>query len=674
MQNQTEGIIVLDSNCMIQSVNHAAEIIFNKKKDDLLGHDLMDFIDSEMPGPINDIITGNTNTPEKWHQFQISRHNEYPTRFYFAFNEANLNGEKYYVVVILKTLSEYGITSDDKIPGDSEKVFKNAFINSSIGMALVDADQMIIQINQAFLNIVGYTEEELVGSYIKDITLERDIIISLEQHNKMVNGDIDHYQFQIRYIHKNGKIIWALLNVSAVRDQNNKFIHAITLIQDITEARTLSAKLAYHASHDELTKLVNRREFENRIERIVNTASMDKSEHALCYIDLDQFKIINDTCGHIAGDELLRQLSALMLGRVRQRDTLARLGGDEFGLLMEHCPIEQAKRVANVLLAVIQEFRFTWDNRTFSISASIGLVPITENTSDITELLRHADTACYAAKNSGRNRVQVYYSSDIELARLHGDMRGVEQLNHALENDLLVLYGQPIKHINRSHVSENTHHYEILVRIKEESGNIILPGAFLPAAERYNMISKVDEWVVNNVFAWFEENKALVSEITCFSINLSGQSVGNQDFYLHVKKLLDECDVPAQKVCFEITETSAIANLSNAQRFIDSIKEMGCLFSLDDFGSGLSSFAYLKNLPVDYLKIDGIFIKDLISNPIDYAMVKSINDIGHVMGIKTIAEFVENEETLIKLEEIGIDYAQGYGIGLPLPIEDIEIN
>ena len=667
MQNITEGIIVLDEKGVIQSSNKAAELLFGSDHSKLRGQKFNQLIDKKNHKQLKKYLSNESKHLDTWQGLQARRSDNSRFPLEIAVNSLELADGTYFSLIV-RDLSEHDRV--EEALRASEERFNSAFTNSAIGMALVDADHKIIQVNQALINIFGYTEAELLDSYMRDITLERDIFISLEQHNKMVNGELDHYQFEIRFVHKNGDIIWSLLSVSAVRDRSNKFLHAITQIQDITDARKLSAKLAYQSSHDELTSLFNRREFENRIERLVDTVSKEKAEHALCYIDLDQFKIINDTCGHVAGDELLRQISALMSSKVRHQDTLARLGGDEFGLLMDHCPINQAERVANVLLAVIKEFRFTWNNKSYSIGASIGVVPINENNENITELLRHADAACYVAKNAGRNRIQVYYPKDSELKKMRGEMRGVERLNKAFAKNQLVLYCQPIVPVNGA--DRDYIHYEILVRIKGDRGEIISPEIFLPAAERYNLISKLDQWVVENLFRWLS-NHRFSENISCCSINLSGQTVGDPEFLIHIKELLDTSSITASKVCFEITETSAIANLSNARRFMDSMKEIGCMFALDDFGSGLSSFAYLKNLPVDFLKIDGVFIKDLLNNPIDSAMVRSINEIGHVMGIKTIAEFVENKKILKKLQEIGVDYAQGYGIGMPTPLEEIII-
>jgi diguanylate cyclase (GGDEF)-like protein/PAS domain S-box-containing protein len=553
---------------------------------------------------------------------------------------------------------------------DSETRFKSAFYSAAIGMALVKKDHRISQVNKALCNMLGYSQKEIIGTLFKDLTFVDDIYMSEEQHNKLVKGELSHYQLEKRYLDKSGNIIWGLLNVSSVRDINNEFLYAIAQIQDITEAHHLSDELSYQASHDALTDLVNRREFERRLERVLINVEEEESEHALLFIDLDQFKVINDTCGHISGDELLHQLANLMEDKIRQRDTLARLGGDEFGVLMEHCNMDQAMRVANVIREAVENYRFVWGDNTFGVGASIGLTPINITSGNITEILKQADAACYAAKESGRNRVHMYHDGDTSLAKRHGEMQWVARINSALEDNRFHLYAQPIMHTANSDVT----HYELLLRMEDEDGAIIPPGAFLPAAERYNLISKLDRWVLDAAFQWLNDVPESREFISFCSINLSGQNLGDEQFRTYVINKLKESNIQPDKVCFEITETAAIANLANAMDFIITLKDMGCLFALDDFGSGVSSFAYLKNLPVDYLKIDGMFVKDIVDDPIDFAMVKSINEIGHVMGKKTIAEFVENEAILNKLREIGVDYAQGYGIGMPVPLEFISSN
>ena len=535
-------------------------------------------------------------------------------------------------------------------------------------MALVSLDHSILEANQSLCNMLGYSHEEIAGTYFKDITHPDDVEKSVEQHKKLIANEIDHYSFEKRYIHKNGQETWGALNVSLVKDDNNSPLYAIAQIQDITESKEINELLTYQASHDALTGLVNRREFERRTERLLSTIHREKEgQHALCFMDMDQFKVINDNCGHTAGDEMLRQISAILQGVVRHRDTLARLGGDEFGVLMEYCSLDDAHRVAGSLQKAVQDYIFSWEGHTFKIGVSIGLVPINETIPSLNELLKEADAACYMAKDKGRNRIHIYHAGDSEMAKRHGEMQWVERLYYSLDNDRFCLYAQSIVPLKK----EINGHYELLIRMIDDNEDIVPPNAFLPAAERYNLISRIDLWVIEKTFSLLSKNRSFLNQINLCSINLSGSSLSDPDILDFITSQLNYYKIEAGKICFEITETAAILNLKNATKFISTLKKSGCYFALDDFGSGLSSFAYLKNLPVDYLKVDGMFVKDIAEDPIDHAMVKSINEIGQVMGMKTIAEFVENDVIKGMLKEIGVDYAQGYGIEQPRPFEEL---
>ncbi|HEC12105.1 MAG TPA: EAL domain-containing protein [Acidiferrobacteraceae bacterium] len=428
-------------------------------------------------------------------------------------------------------------------------------------------------------------------------------------------------------------------------------------------------RFSYHARHDPLTGLLNRREFESRTQRTINDADHYGAHHAMLYMDLDQFKVVNDTCGHVAGDEMLKQISLLLSAKIRQGDTLARLGGDEFGLLLEYCPIEHAVHIADTIRSAIQDFRFSWQGNVFSIGVSTGVVAIDGDTASIKDVFSTADTACYMAKDKGRNRIHVYQADDAEVEQRHGEMRWVSRINRALEDQRFVLFCQPI--VASDEQLGGATHYEILVRMVDKNGATIPPGAFIPAAERYNLMPSIDRWVITELFSKLAEAQQNDIELPRFSVNLSGTSLSDDHFMSAVSDLFEELNIPPHKICFEITETAAIADLTAAMRFVNKFKHLGCEFSLDDFGSGLSSFGYLKTLPVDYLKIDGSFIKDIATDPIDLAMVKSINDIGHVMGMRTIAEFVENDDILSRLRVIGVDYVQGYGIRHPFPLEEL---
>jgi diguanylate cyclase (GGDEF)-like protein/PAS domain S-box-containing protein len=547
----------------------------------------------------------------------------------------------------------------------SENRLRSLVSSSPVCIHEIDLDGKLVSMNPSGLKMMGVeNESEILGLNYLDIPIleDRERVSALMDNAKLGRGSI----FEFRAADENG-ILHFLSSFEPINDEDDNIVRLMGVTQDITARKKVEEKFSYQASHDALTGLINRSEFEQRAKRLLSTIQNDKAEHAMCFLDLDQFKVINDTCGHIAGDELLRQLGGLLRNIVRNRDTLARLGGDEFGVLMEHCVLDQAHRVADAIFDSINKYQFFWEGEAFRIGVSIGLVAITEATGNYTDLFKQADAACYLAKELGRNRIHVYHPDDVELAIRQGEMQWVGRINQALDEDRFCLYAQPIVSLD----GDALEHYELLVRMLDEQGETIPPGAFLPAAERYNVIERIDTWVVEHAISLMGSHSAFVEQVNFISINLSGQSVANAQFMLMIIALIRESNIDARKICFEVTETAAISNLSAANTFITALKDLGCRFALDDFGSGLSSFGYLKNLPVDYLKIDGMFVKDMVDDPIDKAMVKSINDIGHVMGMKTIAEFVENDAIMEQLNEVGVDYAQGYGVGKPEPFNDV---
>jgi diguanylate cyclase (GGDEF)-like protein/PAS domain S-box-containing protein len=455
--------------------------------------------------------------------------------------------------------------------------------------------------------------------------------------------------------------------VSTIRGRDDSIRGMVAVFRDVTEARRMQKHIAYQATHDSLTGLENRCEFERRLQELLSDPVKSCAPHALCYLDLDQFKVVNDTCGHVAGDELLRQLAAIMRTVVRDSDTLARLGGDEFGILLPNCHNRNACDIAGMLLEAVQDFRFVWDESTFTVGASIGVVPVDGSCEDKQTLLSAADAACYAAKESGRNRVHFYENGDTELARRQGEMQWVSRIHQAIEEDRFELFHQTIAPLQPEHHGRGLH-YELLIRMRDETDAVIPPGAFLPAAERYGLMPLVDRWVIQRAFQWLSSHPSHLQDLEYCAINLSGTSISDERFLDFLVGQFSSLRIPAGKICFEITETAAIANLVKASNFISTLNEIGCSFALDDFGSGMSSFAYLKKLPVDFLKIEGMFVRDIGSDPVDFAMVKSINELGHAMGKRTIAEFVESREIMEKLLEIGVDYVQGYGIARPEPL------
>jgi len=440
----------------------------------------------------------------------------------------------------------------------------------------------------------------------------------------------------------------------------NKALTTITKRQD---------ELTHQATHDKLTGLYNRHEFDIRLNQFLELAKTEGLHSTLCYMDLDQFKIINGTCGHVAGDELLKQISHSLKSEVRESDFIARLGGDEFAVLFQGCVEEDAIRLATKLLKVVEQFHFTWEGRVFHIGVSIGVASITSDIESATDILGLADVACYTAKDKGRNQIHIYQPEDKELKRKQGEMLWASQIRQALKEDSFALYQQLIIPTNPESPLKN--HYEILLRVPDEKGNLISPVKFIRVAELYGLMTNIDEWVVRNCFDWMIKNKSTMNNIEQMSINLSGQSLTSKQFLDTIIELIENNNLQCEKICFEITETNVISNFESAINFIYSLKSHGCKFSLDDFGSGMSSFSYLKTLDVDYLKIDGSYVHNITNNPIDKAMVEAVNKIGHAMGIQTIAEYVEDKEILQMLEEIGVDYAQGEGIAYPSPLNDL---
>ncbi len=541
-------------------------------------------------------------------------------------------------------------------------------VEQSPNMVIITNREGAIEyVNPSFERVTGYTRDEVLG---KNPSLLRSDLtpgtVYEEMWRTLLAGRPWRGEFQNRT--RDGRLFWVEALITPIRDEQGEITHFVSVQEDVTQSRQIREQIAYQATHDRLTGLINRAEFEQRLKRAIHSAAEQHSQHVLCFMDLDQFKVVNDSSGHIAGDELLRQLGALLRSRLRRRDTLARLGGDEFGILMEHCTLEQAREIADKLRQAVEEYRFTWEDKSYQIGASIGLAAITSETGDLTELLKQADTACYAAKDRGRNRIHIYQRDDKALMERQGEMFWVSALNTALAEGGLMLYAQPIRPLTPGHRP----HFEVLLRLQGPDGQVVLPGSFMSAAERYNLAERLDRWVIDNTFRWLCRHRERLAQIGRCSINISGQSLGNEALLGHVISLLEGSNLPPGSVLFEITETAAINNLGEALTFMRALKAYGCSFALDDFGSGVSSFAHLKALPVDYLKIDGMFVRDIAVDPIDEAMVRSINEIGHVMGLHTIAEFVENDAILERLRVIGVDLVQGYGIGRPEPLEQEE--
>lgn len=553
----------------------------------------------------------------------------------------------------------------------AERRYRTLYHDSPAMFFTLDQSGTIVSVNAFGAEQLGYEVEELLGRHVDMLYDAESARVVGEEINHCFSGVGDIRRWEATKRRQDGTEL-------RVRETGRRVLEAggnstmLVVCEDISEAHELSRELKYLASHDALTGLINRYEFERRIEHAVEIARTDDAEHVLAYIDLDQFKVINDTSGHAAGDELLRQVAQLLRKQLRRHDTLARLGGDEFGVLMEHCSVEQGRKVAGTLCSVVEDFRFVWEGRPYGIGASIGLAPIRADTIEVAEVLSAADSACYAAKDAGRNRVHVHEPEDADTARRQGDMQWLTVVQEALDQDRMELFCQRIAPCTGQSSMADSLRYEILIRLRDKDGSLIGPGAFLPAVERFGLAHRLDHWVIRKTFDWLAAHPAHVKVLKSCSINLSGQTLGSPDFVNTIGEALRERAIPPGKICFELTETAAVANMTRAAECIDGLRALGCRFAIDDFGTGMSSFGYLKHLPVDYLKIDGVFVKDIATDALDEAMVRSINHISHVLGKETIAEFVENDAIIERLTAIGVDYLQGYGIHMPCALDELD--
>lgn len=473
----------------------------------------------------------------------------------------------------------------------------------------------------------------------------------------------------LRLVHPNNKTTIVEVNASAMFCRDGKPQGTAVIIRNVTSARRMEQKLLWQATHDSLTGLLNRRQFEEELTQALDISINENMVNIMMYIDLDQFKLVNDIVGHIAGDELLKQLTSVISLNLSDEAILARLGGDEFGVIIKNSSIEKTKPIAEKLIEVIQNFRFQWGNNFYKVGASVGLVPIHRESISMTHVMSMADLACDTAKELGRNRVHVYIGGELDYHKRQGEMKWVARIKEALEKDQFILYRQPIVPIN-GNTKNRPSHFEVLLRMTAPDGSIIPPDDFLPAANRYNLMKQIDRWVICNTLKTIANTTDTAPPGTpkmIYAINLSGSSLSDESLSLFILDLFQKFKLDPSQICFEVTESEAIRNFNSAKNFMNELRAEGCKFALDDFGAGLSSFGYLKSLPVDILKIDGAFVKDVLNDKIDLAMLEAINQIGHIMNLKTIAEYVESREIYNALLDIGVDYAQGYAICKPEP-------
>ncbi len=546
----------------------------------------------------------------------------------------------------------------------------------SIGDAVITTDDrgVVEYLNPIAEKLTGWSLEEAEGQPVASVfraltevtreAVEDPVKRCLEQ-NRIVN-----FVDQTVLVSRSGREYAIQDSAAPIRDRDGRVLGAVLVFNDMTESRRMVREVAHQASHDPLTGLFNRREFDQRLERALNSNKTYGSQHALCYLDLDQFKIVNDTAGHRAGDELLKKLARLLESQVRDRDTVARLGGDEFGVLLDNCPLDKAVEIAEKIAAAVRNHKFSWEQRSYEIGASIGVVPIAGEAQTTEELLTQADVACYAAKDLGRNRVHVYEADVNGADPRHREILRAADIQTLVENDRFVLHYQPIYPLSRKRANKPWR-YELLVRMRDFDDKIVHPVGFIPAAERYGYMHRIDRWVIETAFRDFS-NLIPAEPGARISINLSGNSINDPEFLGYLAAQFERYKIAANRICFEITETAAIRNLDAARELMTKVKGFGGEFALDDFGSGLSSFTYLKTLPVDYLKIDGSFVRDIETDISDRAMVEAIHSVAETLKLRTVAEYVESAGCVEALKKIGIDYGQGFALGRPRPLTDKE--
>ncbi|MDQ3205045.1 MAG: EAL domain-containing protein [Pseudomonadota bacterium] len=536
----------------------------------------------------------------------------------------------------------------------------------SIGDAVLTTDTSgaVTYVNPVAEQLLAWPAARILGmplDMVFSIVHERSGLPAPDPVARLLGGDLREPPEDVALLRPDGSRLSIQHRVAPIHNAAGDMVGTVLVFHDVTAARELASRISHQASHDELTDLANRREFEHQLEAALDPSAPLGKGHALFYIDLDQFKIVNDTCGHVAGDELLRQVARVLQSGLRDRDLLARLGGDEFGVLLRDCPLAPALRVAEKLRASLEALHFAWQDRSFSIGASIGVVPFDTGMS-VTDVMSWADSACYIAKEKGRNRVYVHEAGSADVLNRSGELNWASRLHAALAENRFVLFAQEIVPLTPS--TDPHRHYEVLLRLRDEEGQLVAPMTFIPAAGRYGLMPAIDRWVVDHSLSALASAKGAFAG-TRLSINLSGFTLSDETFLDWVECAFARHGVRFEQVCFEITETVAIANLPQAEAFIARFKQHGCRFSLDDFGSGMSSFGYLKRLRVDYLKIDGGFVQNLLNDNVDEAMVSAIHSVAHVMGLRTVAEFVETDATQRRLEQLGIDFAQGYGVHRP---------
>jgi diguanylate cyclase (GGDEF)-like protein/PAS domain S-box-containing protein len=651
-----EGIIVVDSEYLVKNFNPAAERLFGYSGLEI--HDKP--IDWIIPNfPKHDVAE---NMLVEMESSGLNKNNsEFPISM--RISEMRLDSQIYYTCMVADISAR---KASEKLLMDAEARYRNLVVTAHDLVWSMDTEGNWTYLNDATRRIYGYRAEEMLQHHYSEFQDPQSVERDQEAFEKLLNGK-ELVNYETIHLDKNNQLRHISFNARPNLDEQGNVTSITGTARDITEQKAFEHELTYQAQHDSLTGLYNRNYFQQELERVVSRVARNASSCALLYLDVDQFKYINDTLGHVAGDKLLQEVTHLLQRNLREGDLLARFGGDEFTILLYNIEQHHAEKTAENIRALLEAYRFIEEGKSYNVTCSIGVAIIDNHCSSASEALSRADLACNIAKAQGRNRVHVHNQQDKQIDGMAEDMGWAARVRDAYENNHFNLVYQPIVSISNGDV----HTYEVLLRMTMEDGNDMLPGGFMPAAERFGLIKNVDRWTVSHAMHYLVELHKSDPRIR-FAINLSGYAFEDSKLLPMIHDILKQTGLEPSALTFEITETAAIANLAAATQFIHKLKELGCQFALDDFGSGFCSFTYLKHLPVDKLKIDGSFVQGMADTPIDQAMVQSMNQIAHALGKKTIAEFVENETTLDLLREYGVDYAQGYHCGKPLQSIDLK--
>ena len=662
-----EGVVVDRDGIQLANARFA-ELCGAASPAQLIGRRLADLVHPDFSDLLDEILRRHREgqpSPERFEAELRSSDGEGP-RLEFSFAPVTFEGQPALLVSALEMSSR----SDPEDARRGHGTAWEALEALGEGVLTTDADGRIVYVNKAGEQLIGKPAAEALGH-----TLQEVISLAEEGDRKALGDPVRQCLTTGARVHigRRGMVVSndgggersIELTVSPLRDAEGDLSGTVIALRDVTDLRGLTRQMSYQASHDALTGLVNRREFERRLQEALEAAHGGGQRHVLCYLDLDRFKAVNDECGHVAGDSMLREVAALIKDAVRDSDTVGRLGGDEFGILLVGCPLEKARQISDDVVRAVADYRFVWKDKIFNIGVSVGLVEVSRESGSLEDLIGAADSACYVAKKQG-GHVHVYSARDEAAARQRGEIHWLQQLQAALKDGRFELHAQPIVAVDAQNALGPG--LEVLLRLKDDNGTIVGPNEFMRAAERYRLMPHVDRWVVQTALAALGRGAVRLPAGRSLCINLSGQTLGDAAFLEFVVDCLDRTGVAPERVCFEVTENSVITNIDHARRFIGVLHGMGCRFALDDFGRGLSSFANLKNLSLDYLKIDGYFIRNLASDTVNQAMVTAMIKLARSLNFQVIAEQVEDMSALDSARRMGVDFVQGYQVARPQPL------